>query len=221
MTFPAWLTTTYRALRDPRVNPKRCGRKSGYSPDNPYENHPAVPTFRHHRICRQAGLGIHQQCHCPVRKPGRILRELLLSGRRLPTFHKSGGDYHRLGRARRSLVNVSLDRKAAGTLPTGWAAPTASQTDSPPTVHRKRGLVNHFLFYGVISWIRHSGPNTLIPAQVGMRAEGQNHPIGNATPAERGFDRLAPESVALPGSGRRAAAMRRQGRRFHKPDPAL
>ena len=34
---PAWLTTAYRALGDPRVNPKRCGWKSGYSPDNPYE----------------------------------------------------------------------------------------------------------------------------------------------------------------------------------------
>ena len=34
---PAWLTTTYRALGVPRVNPKRCGWKSGYSPDNPYE----------------------------------------------------------------------------------------------------------------------------------------------------------------------------------------
>ena len=34
---PAWVTISYRALGDSRINLIRCGWESGYSPDNPYE----------------------------------------------------------------------------------------------------------------------------------------------------------------------------------------
>ena len=151
--------------------------KSGYSPDNPYE---IIWQYQHSGTTGSANRPDWGYASSVIARYGN-------RGGYFGNYYFPAGAYplstNRAGIIIGGLSPIGKGKAVLGECLTGpqsrrdvahrLGGVHGIPTDSPPTVHRKRDSVNLFLFYDVIGWIRHSGPNTLITAQAGMRAEGQ------------------------------------------------